>query len=90
MPIYSCEMVTETGWLSLFSFILTMTNIICIIGEFGFDQECEMISFLTVVAMVILRVKEVVPIMRDDEIGERTSSYEYFEEDRSDFSSILA
>ncbi|CAF4750234.1 unnamed protein product [Rotaria sp. Silwood1] len=54
IPIYSCHMATEVGLLGIFSFILTITNIICII----------------VVAMVILRIKEVVPIVRDDEIAQ--------------------
>ncbi|CAF0719459.1 unnamed protein product [Adineta ricciae] len=53
-PIYSCHMATETGLLGICSFVLTMTNIICII----------------VVSMVILRIKEVVPIVRDDEIAQ--------------------
>ncbi|CAF1202257.1 unnamed protein product [Rotaria sordida] len=54
IPIYSCHMATEAGLLGIFSFILTITNIICII----------------VVAMGILRIKEVVPIVRDDEIAQ--------------------
>ncbi|UJR21832.1 hypothetical protein I4U23_024906 [Adineta vaga] len=53
-PIYSCYMATETGLLGVCSFILTITNIICII----------------VVSMIILRIKEVVPIVRDDEIAQ--------------------
>ena len=32
-PIYSCHMATEAGLLGLCSFVLTMTNIICIIGK---------------------------------------------------------
>ena len=38
MPIYSCQMVVETGFLGLYSFVLTMTNIICIIGTIVFTQ----------------------------------------------------
>ncbi|CAF1360457.1 unnamed protein product [Adineta steineri] len=53
-PVYSCRMATDAGLLSICSFVLTMTNIVCII----------------VVAMIILRIKEVVPIVRDDEIAE--------------------
>jgi hypothetical protein len=33
IPIYSCHMATETGLLGICSFVLTMTNIICIIGK---------------------------------------------------------
>ena len=33
LPIYSCHMARETALLSLCSFLLTMTNILCIIGN---------------------------------------------------------
>jgi hypothetical protein len=69
IPIYSCHMATETGLLGICSFVLTMTNIICIIGKEKFyTNELQRICLL-VVAMIILRIKEVVPIMSNDEIG---------------------
>jgi len=37
IPIYSCHMATETGLLGICSFVLTMTNIICIIGKLDFN-----------------------------------------------------
>jgi hypothetical protein len=41
IPIYSCHMPTETGLLGICSFVLTMTNIICIIGKLGsFQMLC--------------------------------------------------
>lgn len=70
LPIYSCHMASEAGLLGICSFVLTMTNILCIISELNLHeaQPPTRVSSL-VMAMVILRVKEVVPIVRDDEIG---------------------
>ncbi len=36
IPIYSCHMAIEAGLLGIYSFVLTITNIICIIGKLDF------------------------------------------------------
>lgn len=66
-------MAKEAGLLGIFSFVLTITNIICIIGKLHFlilDKDWVFFcKFVLVMAMIILRIKEVVPTKSDDEIG---------------------
>lgn len=64
-------MATEAGLLGIYSFVLTMTNILCIIGKFNeYLNLLPTVSFsFLVVAMIILRIKEVLPTMGDDEIS---------------------
>ena len=59
LPLYSCDMPTEASQSGVYSFIITLINIICI---------CSM-------AMFVLQIKKVVPLIPDDEICECSSLF---------------
>ncbi|UJR19832.1 hypothetical protein I4U23_022965 [Adineta vaga] len=52
LPLYSCDMPEEAGYLAMYSFIITLTNILCI----------------SLMAVIVLYIKEVLPIISDTEI----------------------
>lgn len=54
LPLYSCDMSREAAQLAVYSLIITLINIVCI----------------GLMAVVVLKIKQVVPIIPDDEISE--------------------
>lgn len=57
-PLYSCDMAKEAAQLGVYSFIITLINIVCI----------------CLTGLIVLLIKKVIPVVSDDEISKSSSS----------------